>query len=70
MAINMIIDQQIIRRDLINAINHIGIKSKVISTHTGIGQSEISRFKNCRADLSIRQLDILSKYLNQFKSLV
>ena len=66
----LIMSQTELRQKLIATIEAIGLKSKTICEKTRIGQPELSRFKHSKADLYKYQVEVLDKYLDEFKDML
>lgn len=59
-------NQKQLQKRLLYAINDIGLKAKQISKITGIGESELSRFKTGKAMLCLPDVKKLNNYFDNF----
>lgn len=62
------LSQAALRKQLISAINDIGLKATAISKKTGILQSDISLFKNGKIELCLSDFEKLRSFLDSFKA--
>ena len=62
-------EQNVLRDKLFRVIEDIGIRATVISSKTGLLQSDISRFKNGKILLCYSDAQKLESYLDGFENL-